>query len=219
MGSKSQEGFQIDKCDNRPTEKTFWNKTEAETEARVEDDVPTEERRDHTHNDTVGLLERGKARLGQGKEPSRRETQNTRQAKTKDKRLLGRSTARLDQRKTFCEEAKCWGFQKSWRKKEVWLSNTRVGHSCARQRQGESEIILANNKNNKTFSQCDLLRLKVIYSYARWLKKTAKTKTKQADGDNECIVSRLPCTALLLLKFLSHMISIIHNQKEKSTIN
>ena len=98
MGSKSQEGFQID---NRPTERTSRNKTEAETEARVEGDISTEERRDHTHNDTAGLLERGEARLGQGKEPSQRETQNTRQAKTKDKRLLGRSTARLGQRKEF----------------------------------------------------------------------------------------------------------------------
>ena len=99
MGSKSQEGFQIDKCDNRPTERASRNKTGAETEARVEGDVSTEERRDHTHNDTAGLLERGEARLGQRKELSRRETQNTRQAKTQDKRLLGRSTARLGQRK------------------------------------------------------------------------------------------------------------------------
>ena len=99
MGSTSQEGFQIDKRDNRSTERASRNKTEAATEARVEDDVPTEKRRDHIHNDAAGLLERGEARLGQGKEPSRRETQNTRQAKTKDKRLLGGSTARLDQRK------------------------------------------------------------------------------------------------------------------------
>ena len=111
MGSKIQEGIKIGKCDNWQTERALRNKTEVKTETRVEDDVPTEERPDHTHNDPAGLLERGEARLGQRKEPSeessRRETQNTRQAKTKDKRLLGRSAARLDQRKTFYGEAKC----------------------------------------------------------------------------------------------------------------
>lgn len=109
MDSKSQEGIKIDKFDNRQTERAFRNKTEVKTEARVEDDFSTEETRDLTHNDAVGLLERGEARLGQGKakESSRRETQITRQAKAEDKRLLGRSAARLVQRKTFCGEAKC----------------------------------------------------------------------------------------------------------------
>lgn len=105
MGSHCQ-GAQTNKFDHRQTENTFRIKTEDKTEARVEVDFSTKERRAQARNNTIGLLERSETGLGQGKE-SYRKTQITRQAKRKSKGLLGRSAARMEQRKKPCGKAKC----------------------------------------------------------------------------------------------------------------